>query len=132
MIVSVSVVIVAADVAGQPRELDFLPIGLEDGIMDHLAASWVGRMGSVGVQLGVTFLVARGAFFLQDTAAAVAETGAQFVLNLATRAPIGEFARGHRNERAPVAVDDLQIMDDETTVERDRGEAIQTRLGVFH
>ena len=55
---------------------------------------------------------------------------AQVVLLAAPRAVVGELAARHRQEQPVVAVDELDVADDEGVVEGQRAERLEAALGL--
>ena len=89
-------------------------------------------MGDVGVELGASVFAACGACFREFHTTLTAMHCAQAVFCGAFGAAIGEFATGHRDEGALGAVDDFQVPNDETPVNRDRTEGPEAFLRVVH
>ncbi len=94
--------------------------GLEYRSLDHLATGRIGGMRDVGIQLGAAIGIAGGPVLIKALSALVAKAGPQVVFTPALRAAVGQLAVGHGDKQALRPVNNLQIMDDEFTVERDR------------
>src|SRR5262249_28619311 len=82
-------VVVGADVARLARSLLLYLERLDDGGLDHFAASGVDWMGNVGVQLDPAVGVAGSAILVELAATLVAEAGAQVVLAAAAGTAVG-------------------------------------------
>ncbi len=107
---------------------------LDDGILDDLATSAVDRVGNVSMQLHAPVGIASSAILVELGAALIAEPCPQVVLAAARTAPIGELAARHGHEGTFGSLNDFQIADDESVIERHRAEGLQALVlaVVFH
>src|SRR6185295_508274 len=109
-------------VAGELRLLDFLGVGLDDPLLHRLAGRGVDRMGDVGVELEAHVALGARGDAGEPVATNEAVLGAQVVLAAAAGAALADLAGGHRDEGALLALDDLEVADDEGVVEGDGAE----------
>lgn len=125
------------DVTGQLAALEFLVEGVQHGFLDAVAAVGVDGVGDVGVELeaavavAVAILVALVAVLVEARATLVAVAGAEVIFFTAAVAMVGELSRRHGKEEAVVAVDELDVADDEGVVEGQGAERLEPVVLVF-
>ena len=79
-------------------------------------------MSDIGVELRSAVVTLDRTVVTQLSTTLVAIGAAEMVLHVALRTPVGEFPRWHRHEGTLGPLDDLQVPDDKTLIERDRTE----------
>ena len=83
------------------------------------------------VAVAVAVLVPLVALLVEPRAALVAVAGAEVIFFTAAVAVVGELSGGHREEEAVVAVDELDVADDEGVVEGQGAERLEPVVLIF-
>ena len=122
-------VVVPADVARLLSQNEFLFVGEKNRPLNFVSTFRVDRVGDVCIELGSSGLVASGFKEIQRRAALIAERGAQRVLPLAAWTAHHDLSAGHGDKRAGGAVDELQVANDETVIERYTAECLKPLYG---
>ena len=86
-------------------------------------------LGDVRIELGSSGLVASGFKEIQRRAALIAERGAQRVFPLAAWTAHHDLSAGHGDKRAGRTVDELQVANDETVIERYTAKSLKPLYG---
>ena len=122
-------VVVSADVARLLSQNEFLFVGEKNGALNFVSTFRVDRVGDVSIELGSSGLVASGFKEIQRRAALIAERGAQRVFPLAAWTAHHDLSAGHGDKRTGGTVDELQVANDETVIERYTAKCLQPLYG---
>lgn len=88
-------------------------------------------MADVCVQLGSSIEIFGSSLILEAQSAVVAEAGTQMVFFMAPRAAIAKQSAWHRDEHALFPLDDLQVSDDEASIQGDGGKSTECFMAFY-
>jgi hypothetical protein len=125
--------VVPGNVPGLLGPLELQSVLAYHGMLDQVAASLVDRVCDIGIKLiGCPFDVLKVLRPSQTLAALVAVIAPHVIFRTAPTTPRGHLATGHRNKRPIRALDDLQIPNHKSMVQRDRTESPKAILRGIH
>ena len=111
-------VVVSADVAGLLSQNEFLFVGEKNRALNFVSTFRINRVGDVRIEFGSSGLVANRFKVIQRRTALIAERGAKRIFSLTAWTAHHDFAAGHGDKRSGGTVDELQVANDETVIER--------------
>ncbi len=112
-------------IAGLLGAFEFLLVRGQDGLVHITAALGIDGVRHVRVQLDAHIVGAAVAVFVELLAALVAIASPQVVFGHTRGAVIHELARGHRDEQAVRAVDDLDVANHKAAIQGDGAKAAE-------
>jgi hypothetical protein len=112
-------VVVARNVAGELRPLEFGVEFANHSVLNHLAAAGVDWVRDIGIEFGAAVLILDDPIFLEPQSALVAKGGFEVIFAAALGAMGRQFAARHGHKRAIRPFNDLQIPDDKAIVKGD-------------